>query len=52
MIGWLAAHGQVLVLFLFLGMFVGFGMWALWPSNGKKFQRYADIPLRESHDGE
>ena len=52
MMDWLAAHGQVVVLLVFFFFFIGYGVWALWPSNKKKFERYANIPLKESHDGQ
>jgi len=52
MMDWIVAHGSVVVLFVFMAVFLGFGFWAYKPSNKSQMQSFGDIPFKESHDGE
>lgn len=49
---WLAMHGQLTVLLVFFGIFVGFAVWAYAPANKAKLEKYGHIPLEERPEGE
>ena len=52
MIDWLAQHGQLAVLLMFFGIFMGFAVWAYRPANKAKLEKYGHIPLEERLNGE
>ncbi len=33
-------------------LFLGIALYAFWPSNRKRLQSYADMPLRDDDEGE
>ena len=48
MMDWLAQYGSELVLVMFFAMFLAFAAWAYAPSNKKRMNDNAAIPLREN----
>lgn len=52
MIDWLAAHGAIVVMIVFMVIFCGFSFWAYRPSNKNKLKNYGQIPLMENEDGQ
>ena len=52
MMDWLAQHGPMIVMILFMTIFVGAGVWAFRPSNKQRFDRDANIPFEERPKGE
>lgn len=52
MMDWLTDHSGLVGLLLFVGLFLGFAVWAYRPSNKEKMEQYGKIPLEESRHGE
>jgi cbb3-type cytochrome oxidase subunit 3 len=50
-IDWLADNGPLIVLPVFMVIFFAFGFWAYRPKNKANMENYANIPLKESPDG-
>lgn len=44
---WLVTVSQITGLVLFLGLFIGVLVYALWPGNRKRFERASRMPLDE-----
>jgi cbb3-type cytochrome oxidase subunit 3 len=51
-IDFLAAQGPLIVLPAFMAIFFAFGFWAYRPKNKSMMNDIAQIPLKESHDGD
>lgn len=48
MIDWLAEYGAYVMLIAFFAAFVGVAIWAYFPANRQKIEKYGDIPFKEA----